>query len=148
MQNLAYLAFAFAMGGIMATYLPVLSQSGRIVDSPILANVPFFLLGTLTSLVLALGMGNRGDDFARLKDVPPWMFLAGVVSGLMVLGSTILIPRIGPAAFFVLLVAGQIFTGALLSHFGLLGAAVSPINGLKVFGIVMVIAGAGIATFN
>lgn len=148
MLNSGYLLLAFSMGAILALYVPVLSLSGRIIGSPILANVPFFGIGMITSFVLALVMGHSLSDFGRLQEVPPWMFLAGVASGLMVLGSTFLIPRIGPGPFFVLLVAGQILMGTALSHFGVLGAALDPVTLRKVLGLVLVLGGAYLVTIR
>lgn len=142
MNQLYSFFLAFGMGVTLAVYLPVLSQTGRLVSSPILANVPFFALGMVTSFIVALMTGNRLADFSRLKEVPPWMFLAGVVSGLMILGSTWLIPRIGPGPFFVLLVAGQILMGSLLSNFGWLGAPLDAVSMRKAGGIALVILGA------
>jgi len=137
-----YHLLAFGLGALLAVYLPVLGQSGRIVGSPILANVPFFAAGLATSFVLTLAMGNRLADFGRLREVPPWMYLAGVASGMMILGSTFLLPRIGPGPFFVLLVAGQILVGALLSHYGLLGAPLDAVSTRRLAGLALVVGGA------
>ena len=126
----------------MAVYLPILSQSGRIIASPILANIPFFAIALLTSIVAALAMGNTVADIARLREIPTWMFVAGVVSGLMILGTTFLLPRIGPGPFFVLFVAGQILAGSILSHYGLLGAALDVITIRRIFGLILVVTGA------
>ncbi|MBT8408900.1 MAG: DMT family transporter [Alphaproteobacteria bacterium] len=142
------LMIAFTMGVALAVYVPVLSQTGRLVASPILANVPFYAIATVTSLILALGAGNRLADFARLREVPAWMYLAGFVSALMILGSTYLIPRVGPGPFFVLLVAGQILMGAALSHFGWLGAPLDAMSLRKVFGLALVIAGAALVSLR
>jgi transporter family-2 protein len=76
------------------------------------------------------------------------MFLTGVVSALMILGSTFLIPRIGPGPFFVLLVAGQIVTGALLSHMGWFGAPVDAVGLRKAAGLFLVICGAGLVSLR
>ncbi|MCW3784264.1 DMT family transporter [Defluviimonas salinarum] len=148
MPYAVFASLALFMGVLLATYLPVLSQSGRLVGSPILANVPFYFFGLVTSAMLAVAAGNRMDDFARLRELPGWMFLTGVVSALMILGSTFLIPRIGPGAFFVLLVAGQIMTGAVLSHMGWLGAPVDPIGLRKLAGLGLVMLGTGLVAWR
>ncbi|WP_267633432.1 DMT family transporter [Frigidibacter sp. RF13] len=148
MPYVALTSLALAMGVALAVYLPVLSQSGRIVGSPILANAPFYLLGFLTTVAMAVAAGNRLSDFARLREVPGWMYLSGVVSALMILGSTFLIPRIGPGPFFVLLVTGQILTGALLSQMGWLGAPMDAVSLRKAAGLLLVVLGAGLVTIR
>ena len=148
MSLVYFYGMALSMGAIMAIYLPVLSQSGRIIGSPILANIPFFGLGMITSLILDLIMGNKLSDFSKLGDVPVWMFFAGVASGLMILGSTWLIPKIGVGAFFVLLVTGQIVFGALISHFGMLGTLVDALSLRKLAGLALVVGGSYLVTFK
>lgn len=142
------LSLAVSMGALLAIYLPVLSQSGRIAGSPILANAPFYLFGLLTMIVLALAAGNRAADFARLKAVPPWMFATGAVSAVMILGTTFLIPKIGPGLFFVLLVTGQILTGAVVSHMGWLDAPLDPLDARKLAGLALVLAGAALVSIR
>jgi len=143
-----YSLLSVAMGLALAIYLPILSHSGKIIGSPILANIPFYTLGLLTSFLLSLMMGSKLSDYSKLSGVPPWMFIAGVVSGLMILGTTFLIPRIGPGPFFVLMVTGQIIGGALLSHYGLLGAPLDTVTLKKIAGMALVVAGAYLVTMK
>ena len=145
MMSLRYLTLAVGMGAALALYLPMLSQSGRIVASPALANIPFFVIGAITSLAIFLAT-EKASHAVRLLEVPPWMYVAGVASGLMILGSTFLIPRIGAGPFFVLLVAGQILMGAVVSQLGILGSPVDPVSLKKAAGLLMVIAGAWLVT--
>ena len=140
-----YALIAVAMGGSLALYIPMLSQSGRIVGSPVMANIPFFFIALLTTIVIFLATGKL-SAVGNLAQVPPWMFTAGIVSAFMIVGSVFLIPRIGAGPFFVLLVAGQLLMGAVVSHFGLLGSPVDPANLKKVAGVLLAIAGAYLVT--
>ena len=139
------LAAAAGIGAAFAIYLPILSQTGRLVDSPALANIPFFLIGAATSAIIFL-LTENASNFPRLGQVPPWMFLAGLISGFVILGTAFLIPRIGAGPFFVLVVAGQIVMGAIMSQFGMFGSPVDPVTLKKIAGIVLVIGGAYLAT--
>jgi transporter family-2 protein len=141
MLQLLNLAGAMAIGASFALYLPMLSQTGKIVGSPALANIPFFLIGAAISTAAFL-FTAKPSAIARLGDVPPWMFLAGVVSGFVILGTAVLIPRIGPSPFFVLVVAGQVVMGAVMSHFGIFGTPVDPVSFKQLAGIALVIGGA------
>jgi transporter family-2 protein len=145
MNNYLNLAGAVGVGAAFALYLPVLGQTGRLLDSAALANVPFFLIGAVTCLVFFLVTDSPGH-IAKLATVPPWMFLAGLVSGLTIMSTAFLIPRVGPGPFFVLAVAGQILAGAVMSHFGIFGAPVDPVTLKKIAGIVLVVGGAYLAT--
>lgn len=141
MIQLLYFAGAIAIGASFAIYLPMLSQIGRIVGSPALANVPFFLIGATVSAIVFL-LTQRPSAVTKLAEVPPWLFLAGVVSGIVIVGTTALIPKIGPGAFFVLIVAGQVVMGAIVSHYGILESPVDPLSLKKLVGIVLVVGGA------
>jgi transporter family-2 protein len=145
MNNYLNLAGAVGVGVAFSLYLPVLGQTGRILDSAALANVPFFFIGAVTCFVFFL-LTDSPSHIAKLATVPPWMFLAGLISGLTIMSTAFIIPRIGPGPFFVLAVAGQIVAGAFMSHFGIFGAPVDPVTLKKVAGIVLVVGGAYLAT--
>jgi len=143
-----HILLAMLMGAAISIYLPMISQSARIMGAPVMGNVPFFAVALVSSVVLAFASGVRVSDFSKVFSVPSWMFLAGVVSAVMIVGSSYLVPRIGTGALFVMLVTGQIIFGVIINQYGLLGVPVQPITLMKLFGVVMVIAGAAIVTFS
>ncbi|MEO0343217.1 MAG: DMT family transporter [Pseudomonadota bacterium] len=147
-MNLTHFALALALGASFAIYLPMLAWSSRVLGSPILGNVPFFFLAFLTSAVLALLTTDVKNGLELAADVPKWLWLAGFVSAFMILGASYLTPRIGTAALFVLMVAGQIAVGAVINQFGLLGVPAQPISWIKLAGIVVVLVGAVLVSFG
>lgn len=139
---------ALGMGTAISIDLPMISQSARILGAPVLGNVPFFAIAFLSSVVLVLVTGHKLPTMAKLAEVPAWLFIAGVVSALMIFGSSYLVPRIGTGALFVLLVAGQIIIGAVINHYGLLGVPEQSISTVKFSGTVLVLAGAVLVSFG
>ncbi len=139
---------ALGMGAAISIYLPMISQSARILGAPVLGNVPFFAIAFLSSVVLVFVTGHKLPTMAKLAEVPAWLFIAGVVSALMIFGSSYLVPRIGTGALFVLLVAGQIIIGAVINHYGLLGVPEQSISTFKFSGTVLVLAGAVLVSFG
>ncbi len=139
---------AVVMGAVMSIYIPMISQSARIMGAAVMGNVPFFFVAFVTSVVIALAAGQRGPAFARIAEVPPWLFLAGVMSAGIILGATFLVPRIGTGALFVLLVTGQILAGIVINQFGLLGVPAQPMTWPIFAGAIMVVAGATLVTFG
>ena len=111
---LHFYALAIVMGAVMSIYIPMISQSARIMGAAVMGNVPFFFVAFVTSVVIAVVSGQRGESFRKIADVPPWLFLAGVMSAGIILGATFLVPRIGTGALFVLLVTGQILAVEML----------------------------------
>lgn len=145
---IGYFTLALAMGALLSIYLPMISQSARFLGSGPLANVPFFLIASAASILIALGTGSRAADFARIPSVPPLLLTAGIMSACMIIGSTFLIPRIGIGAFFVLLVSGQVLAGLIFGYFGLFGVAATELTAGKVAGAALVIAGVWLVTFR
>lgn len=52
-----------------------------------------------------------------------------------------MIPRAGVAASITTVVAGQLLVGTILDQYGLLGAAVKPLDATRILGLGMVLAG-------
>jgi bacterial/archaeal transporter family-2 protein len=145
MQSLLFWLIAFVMGVITSVYLPMNGVVARYVGSALLANIPFYLLGAITTLFLFSFTGNF-SAVARFREVPSYLYLSGFISAFLVFGSTFLIPKLGAGRFFVLFVAGQIVMALTVSHFGLLDSPQDPITVKKAFGAILLLIGVTLAT--
>ena len=141
MQTPTFLVTAFLMGVILSTYLPMNSSASRYLGSSIAASFSFFIVATATCLCILLVSGQQ-QCLAKLKSVPVYLHVAGIISAFFIVGTTFLVPRIGARTFFILLVAGQILMAIVISHFGLLESPQDPVTLKKVAGAILVIAGA------
>ncbi|MFN6560864.1 MAG: DMT family transporter [Nostoc sp. ChiSLP01] len=154
MQFIVFILSAFLMGAITPIYLPMNSSVARYVGSPILANIAFFFMGLATTLIalsITLLLTSNTDGLAiaaKFKNVPIHLYLSGVFSALLILGTTVLIPRLGASTFFVLFVLGQVVMAAVVSHLGILESPKDPISLQKIVGIIFLIAGVGLVTFS
>ena len=135
---------AFAMGMIMSIYLPMNSSVSRYLGSSIAANVTFFLVAFITSLLILFFSGEANAVY-RFRQVPVYLYLTGFISAFIVLGTTFLIPCLGARKFFILLIAGQVGMAIVVSHFGILESPPDPVSARKLAGAVLVIAGAMIS---
>jgi len=143
--SLLFWLVAFAMGMITSIYLPMNGVVARYVGSALLANIPFYLLGTITTLFLFSLTGNLGA-IAQFRTVPKYLYLSGFISAFLILGSTFLIPKLGAGRFFVLFVAGQVLMALIVSHFGLLASPQEPITLKKGLGTLLLVIGVFLAT--
>lgn len=135
----------FVLGVATALYLSANGQVGKLLGSPIVASVPFFATALLASVAFMLASG-QSSAMAGLRSVPGPLLLTGVASALMILGTTILVPKLGASPFFVVLLAGQLVGGALLiSHFGWFSSPVTPVAVRQIAGVGLVIVGASLA---
>ena len=136
-----FLIIAFLMGVILSTYLPMNSSASRYLGSSIAASFSFFIVATATSMLILLFSGQY-QCLTKLKTVPVYLHIAGIISAFFIVGTTFLVPKIGARTFFILLVSGQILMAIAISHFGLLESPQDPVTLKKVAGAFLVIAGA------
>ncbi len=96
--------------------------------------------GAVAALVLLLLL-QRGGQLGEWRSLP-WYILGAGALGVIVLGSlSYMIPRIGVAGAVIILVTGQLAVGALLDHFGWLGASLRPLSWERALGLAVMMAG-------
>jgi transporter family-2 protein len=142
MQLWIYSAAAILVG-VLAALQPVVNGIlARAVGSPFGAgfiSIAVSLAGTL----LLLGIAGRGDlSRATLATVPWWVYLAGLVGPVFVIGGIMIAPVTGALAFFMFVVAGQLLGAAIVDHIGAFGLEIRPASLIRLLGLGLVLAGA------
>jgi transporter family-2 protein len=130
---------------MLSIYLPMNSMVSKHLGSAITANITFFLMALVTSILLFTVWGDH-TTLGRLKSVPAYLYLTGFVSAFIVLATTYLIPHIGVRQFFILTISGQILTAMIVSHYGLLATPADPLSAKKIVGAALVVLGAVFST--
>jgi transporter family-2 protein len=108
-------------------------------------------LGTVESMFITYGGGGlviglamlflRGGNLGAIVTLPWYVFSAGLL-GLVVVGILgFAAPRIGLVPVMTLFVASQFIVGAVLYHFGLLGAEVRSLDLSRVSGLGVILLG-------
>lgn len=143
-----FFGLSLLMGVIISIYLPMIAQSATVLGSAPMANVPFFLIALVTSVIIAIATGSRVEHFQKISLIPLWLLSAGVMSAGLFIGSSFLIPKIGLGPFFVLLVSGQVLAGMIFGYYGLFGVPASEITIGKAAGAMLVISGVYLITFS
>jgi len=144
MQNTMYIALAVLMGIVISIYLPMNSSVSKYIGSTITANVTFFTVALLTSIVIFVIFGEFHSIY-NIRNVPVYLYSTGFISAFIVLGMTFLIPYLGARRFFILVVAGQILMAVLVSHFGILESPRDAVTIKKLIGAFLVVFGAYIS---
>ena len=132
------------MGGV---HVPINGALGDRIQSPLLATVLFYAIGLTVIGSAFLLAGNRAALMA-LKEAPRWYFLAGAISAVVVGSSTFLIPRLGAVNPFAIVIALQMISRMVISHYGWLESPMSPISPFKILGALMLLAGAVLVVRN
>lgn len=144
MQSGFYLSLALIVGVVSAIYLPMNSSVSRHLGSPLTANITFYSVALVTSVLLFLIYGER-ETLRNLGQVPAWLYLTGFVSAFIVLAITFLIPKIGARQLVVVSIAGQILMAMVISHLGVLESPQDPITLKKVAGAALLVAGVAVS---
>lgn len=134
------------LGVILSVHLTMNAQVGVMLKNSKMANALFWSIGAITALIV----GATAWDVAvleKIKTVPFWLLTAGAMGALLVFGIAWTIPQIGAGPAFVLMIAGQVLTGMIFSHFGLMGSPVEPFSLMKGVGVLLLLAGVSIITF-
>ena len=139
------IALMLLIGFVLTLHLAMNAQVGNMVKNPRMGNALFWTIGAITAIIIGLS-GWDPAFFSNLKGVPLWLLTAGIMGGALVFGIAWAMPKLGAGTAFVLMIAGQVISGMIFSHFGLLGSPVQPVTLVKFIGVVLLTAGAAIVT--
>jgi bacterial/archaeal transporter family-2 protein len=130
------------IGGISFVVQAALNAQLRVaLGSPLRAGFISYVGGTLTMAILALAARESWSYAHDLARTPWWLWTGGFFGAVYIVVSIILLPRLGAAAVFGLLVAGQMAGSLVFDQFGLLGLSQRSIDVPRVFGAVLLVAG-------
>jgi transporter family-2 protein len=138
-MNWYWLAAITALGGVttalQAHFMGLLDRQVGTLESVF---ITYFSGGVLIGLImLFLRGGNLGAGASA-----PWYAYTSGALGLVIVGTLgFCAPRMGLVTTFTIFVAAQFAMGALVDHFGWMGAAVRPLNAARLAGIAVVLAG-------
>ena len=135
------LLLALLAGAMLPTQAAVNNRLAMAVESPVIAALISFVVGTLGLAAYVILSGGSFAEIASAKNAPPVAWTGGLIGAFFVASVVILLPRLGVAMTFSLIVAGQMILTLAIDHFGLLGVPVRPMTLARVAGVALVIAG-------
>ena len=141
LNNYLFIVLAIAAGIAMPTQAVVNSRLAVSVDSPLLAALVSFTVGTTVVFVYILLTGVPFGDLTLARNAPPVAFVGGILGAFFVSVMATVVPRLGVALAFSLAIAGQMLVTLLLDQFGWLGVDEKPISPPRVFGALLITVG-------
>jgi transporter family-2 protein len=138
-MNWYWLAAITALGGVttafQAHFMGLLDQRVGTLESVF---ITYFGGGALIGLIMLI---LRGGNLGGAGSAPWYAYTSGAL-GLVIVGTLgFSAPRLGLVTAFTIFVAAQFSMGALLDHFGWMGAAARPLNVARLAGMAVVLAG-------
>lgn len=113
---------------------------GRLLGHPLWATLVSLAVSLLMVLPALLLMRVPQPQLAAVAQAPWWTWLGGVAGVAYITAALILTPRLGAAGFIVCVIAGQVLSSLAIDQWGLMGLPVKPVNGLRVFGVGLIVA--------
>jgi len=137
---LGYYLIALVIGLGMAVQAGVNTQLRHFIGEPLQASLINFLVGIAGLLaVTALSGKITLSQSLNWADLSWWKLSGGLIGAFYIYAIILVVPKIGPANMFSLVVAGQVITAILLDHFGLFGFTVHPVNLMRIFGAILLV---------
>jgi transporter family-2 protein len=97
------------------------------------------LSGMLLSGVLLLMRG--GEKVRDWRALPWYMLAAGVFGVILYQTMTVTLPRLGSTMMIALIITGQLLTGIIIDHFGLLGVVTRHVDSSRILGVMALLIG-------
>ena len=140
-SRMQFIIMALLLGAILPLQATINAKLAKQAGGPVLAAFISFAVGTL-ALLLYLIISRQFQWHAdQLRQLPWWAWTGGLLGTFFVAGIVVLLPRLGVALSFSLVVAGQMGAALLFDQFGWLGTSIREISLGKVAGAIMLIAG-------
>ncbi len=140
-MNSFYIALAILAGIVLPIQVGMNTTVAKFSGSALFASLISFIVGTIGMSAILLSQRASIPGIEQVKLVPIWAWTAGLLGAIYVTSSIISAPKIGATMLFSLIVAGQLFAALILDHYGYLGFPESPINTMRVIGVILVITG-------
>src|SRR3954471_18442330 len=119
------------MGALGATFLPLSPRARRrrqrghptdangslrtALASPAWAGLVSYAGGLITMIVAVIALGERVPSWKTAVDVPWYAWSGGVFGAAFILLAILLLPSLGAATLFALVIAGQVLAAVTLS---------------------------------
>ena len=129
---------------VMGTILPIQAAlNGKLMRTfghPVIGATISFLTGTIVLFLYAFTV-KAHFQVSLIRETQWYHWIGGIIGAIYVTGIIMIIPRLGAALAFSLIVAGQLIMSVIMDHFGLLGVPVNPVSPAKILGFVLLLAG-------
>ena len=141
MQALFLYVVALGAGASVVTQQILNSSLRTGLGSPAWAGLISYAGGLITMIVAVIALGERVPSWKVIAGVPWWAWSGGVFGAAFILLAILLLPSLGAATLFALVIAGQVLAAVTLDHFGALGLTPHPVSTARLVGAVLLIVG-------
>lgn len=136
-----FIILAVIAGMMMPAQASINNKLADEISSPILAAFVSFVIGTIALFVYIVVAGIPLNNLGSLKIASVISWTGGLLGAFFVASTIILVPKLGVALTFSLVIAGQMLVALVLDHYGFLDVPVKEVNMQRLLGVVLIIGG-------
>lgn len=103
-----------------------------------------FVVGMVAILAVLAFQRESLPSLAAAGRAPWYLWIGGLLGAVYIVGAIFVVPRIGTATFFGLILVGQMLASLTFDHFGLLGLPVHEAGLPRIVGAALLVLGAGL----
>jgi transporter family-2 protein len=140
-NNYFFIILAVLAGMMMPTQAAVNNKLAGAVGSPVLAAFISFLVGTIALFLYITASGIPLGNLFSAKDASIVAWTGGLLGAFFVAATVTLVPRLGVALTFSLLIAGQMLVTLVIDHFGFLDVPVKEVSLQRLLGVTFITIG-------
>ena len=111
------------------------------LGTPLRASLGSFAVGAVVLFVAVLIARGPVPGAATLARAPWWVWTGGAIGAFYVVASIVVVPRLGSAYAFALVVAGQMAMSLVIDRFGLFGVPQTPFSLARAAGVALLVGG-------
>lgn len=132
---------AFLCGAVFPLQAGLNTQMTKYVEHPILTAFLSFLTGLIGIILYAVITRIPLQALANCRNAPWYVWFAGLLGAFYISTVIVLIPRLGFALTFGLIVTGQMAVSILFDHYGILDTSIREISFGRIIGALFLVAG-------
>jgi transporter family-2 protein len=135
------MALALVVGCLLPLQASINAKLGTFLKAPLMAALVNFIVGGFILLIVIIGTRTPNNILLAIKEAPAYAWVGGLMGSIYVTSIIFLVPRLGAALSFGLIIAGQMVFSLALDHFGFFGVTVQPVNWGRIMGVLLIFAG-------
>lgn len=128
-------------GAALSTQSGVNARLSAAVQSPMLAALISFAVGTLSLAIMSLLLDQYRPLGPAFSQLPLWAWCGGILGAFVVATMVYAAPQVGALVLVSGIVLGQVTASLILDQFGLLGFPQIDISPQRLIGAVMIVGG-------
>ena len=132
---------ALVAGCLLPIQASINAKLGTFLKAPVMAALVNFIVGSFILLIVIIGTRTPNNIMQTFKEAPSYAWVGGILGATYVTSIIFLVPRLGAALSFGLIIAGQMVFSLALDHYGLFGVPVQPVNWARIAGVIFIFVG-------